>query len=108
VARQDMALGLMCLFRPLKDGAERRYLENIQQTWVDGKLVVNGPELSSYDQDVLLALLAIALPQIEEITPGKGIAALRTEGVSAEAETLTIRTGLLRPALNEESFPALL
>ena len=59
VARHEMALGLMSMFRPLPDGAERREVR-IEQRFAGGMVRVMGVEMSQLEQAVFLALLAIA------------------------------------------------
>lgn len=63
IARQEMALGLMSLFRPLPDGAARR--EVVSEQRFAGALVrVRGIEMSTFEQGIFLALLALGLGQI--------------------------------------------
>lgn len=59
VARHEMALGLMSMFRPLPDGAQRREVR-IEQKFAGGLVRIMGVEMSQLEQGVFLALLAIA------------------------------------------------
>jgi hypothetical protein len=59
VARHEMALGLMSMFRPLPDGAQRREVR-IEQKFAGGLVRVMGVEMSQLEQSVFLSLLAIA------------------------------------------------
>lgn len=93
VARQDMAIGLMSLFCQLRDSRTRKYIEEIKQPWNGGLISVNGPELSSFDQDVLFALLAIALQRDCEKKSGSEIPEINAGGQVESADTLTLRTG---------------
>ncbi len=71
VARQDMALGLMSLFRPIalahrgldSSGKRKREYLELEQTWKGVKVIVAGPEMSQAEQGVLLALLSLSLQQ---------------------------------------------
>jgi len=72
VARVDTPLMLMHrLFRADVRG-ERIFKENIPPVeWNGGKIEVKGPELDSFDQDVLYGLLAIGLTQHAAGTKGE-------------------------------------
>ena len=59
VARHEMALGLISMFRPLPDGAQRREVR-ILQRFAGGAVRVMGVEMSQFEQAVFFALLAIA------------------------------------------------
>ncbi len=74
VARQDMALGLSPLVKPIIRG-KRVWLEGIKQSWNGGLLELAGPELDAGDLGVLLALLALALRNTGEqrLEPGLAV-----------------------------------
>ncbi len=95
VARQDMAIGLMSLFCQLRDSKTRKYIEEIKQPWNGGVISVNGPELSSFDQDVLFGLLALALQRERDCEKKSGleIPEINAGGGVESADTLTLRTG---------------
>lgn len=59
IARHEMALGLMPIFRALADGARRHEIV-LEQGLAGTSVRVMGVELSSFDQSVFFALLEIA------------------------------------------------
>lgn len=66
VARIDTPITLMQRLFRVDVRGERIFKENIPPIeWDDGKIEIKGPELDSFDQDVLYGLLAIGLDQHE-------------------------------------------
>lgn len=106
IARQEMAIGLMSLFRPLPDGAARREVR-IEQRFAGGMVRVMGVEMSQFEQAVFLALLAIAgmgepvlqtaldaglLPLLPH--PNAPAAACAERNIAATAQAVEIKTTL--------------
>ncbi len=98
VARMDMPLGLMQLFAARRIKADqRRYRELPPQAWNGGTIQINGPELDFFDQDVLFAILALAMQQIDRdaITePGSMFPALKTGGSANDSGTVELQTSM--------------
>ena len=95
IARQDMALGLMPIFRPLADGAQRKEI-HFKQQWNGGMVFMRGVEMSEQDLAVLLALLALAL-RVEnpEQQRGREIPGLKARGRAVQrAPVVTLHTSM--------------
>ncbi|OZB62870.1 MAG: hypothetical protein B7X31_07370 [Thiomonas sp. 13-66-29] len=59
VAKNEMALGLMSVFRPLPDGAQRHEVI-IEQKFAGGQVRVHGVEMNVFEQGIFLSVLALA------------------------------------------------
>jgi hypothetical protein len=58
VAKNEMALGLMSVFRPLPDGAQRHEVI-IEQKFAGGQVRVHGVEMNVFEQGIFLSVLAL-------------------------------------------------
>ena len=100
VARCDMALGLLPLFCASACKGNRGILNLPLQKWKNGTIQITGPELDASDQDVLYAILAIAMQQYDEkdqppITEqGSVCKELETKGSAETAVTVSVETGM--------------
>lgn len=98
IARMDMPIGLMQLFSARKIPANKRiYKELPPQAWNGGTIQINGPELDFFDQDVLFAILALAMQQIDKnvsAEPGGLFPALKTGGVADNSNTVELQTSM--------------
>lgn len=104
VARNDMALGLTSLFRPLPDGAVRREIV-AEQEFAGVKLRFRGVEMSIFEQGVFFAVLAVALRGGEFSSaaqagllpdlPHKDVRATdHAANIAAQRDSLEVRTSL--------------
>lgn len=59
IAKNEMALGLMSVFRPLPDGAQRHEVI-IEQKFAGGQVRVHGVEMNVFEQGIFLSVLALA------------------------------------------------
>ena len=96
IARHDMALGLISIFRPLADGVERREIVATQQ-WSGDTITIRGIEMGERDLTVLLALLAIATGDLGEDAAEPNatqIQALDIQGTGKTGAVMEIRTSV--------------
>ena len=101
IARQDMAFGLAGMVRPVCRG-RRAWIEGTRQSWMDGWIEIQGPELDAADLGVLLALLAIALRQGGDQALGQEVDGLlaapagparnAAQNAAGEQSAITLRT----------------
>lgn len=94
VARSDMAIGLMSLF---KAGvrAGRRQETTLEQKFAGTLVRIRGVELDCFDQDIFLGILAISLKQHDfdaVRVPGSTLPSLKSTGEANDAETICIKT----------------
>ncbi len=59
VAKNEMAIGLMSVFRPLPDGAVRREVM-FDQKFADWQVRIHGVEMNIFEQGIFLSILALA------------------------------------------------
>jgi len=100
VARNDMALGLMSLFRAGVRAGRRQEItvnQELEQNFAGVKIRVRGVELDCFDQDVLLGILALGLQKHDHdaaTTPGNTMPQLKAEGEALASETIDICTSM--------------
>lgn len=96
VARNDMAMGLMPLFKAgVREGRRKEVV--LKQDFAGLTVKIRGVELDSHDQDVLFGILAIALQQHDydaDTTPGSSVIGLKSDGEAVESAAIRIDTSV--------------
>lgn len=100
VARNDMALGLMSLFRAGVRAGRRQEItikQELEQNFAGVAIRVRGVELDCFDQDVFLSILALGLQKHDHdaaTVPGDTLPQLKAEGDASTSKTIDINTNM--------------